>query len=378
MSPADPPIKQAHRARSPATREIVLTDSFAMYRGGVLEQTTIAFETWGTLNSDRSNAILLFTGLSPSAHAASSKADPQPGWWEFMIGHGLPIDTSRYFLICINSLGSCYGSTGPTATNPTTNEPYRCGFPALAVEDIATAGTALLDRLSIDTLYAVAGASLGGMSSLAFAVLFPDRYRRLISMCAATKASPFAIAIRSLQREVIRNDPDWLGGNYPPYHEPVEGMRLARKLGLISYRSASEWSLRFARDRVEEGADHGPFAIEFQIESYLEGNAKRFVGTFDANSYLYLSRAMDWFDLGDHKEKLIGLSQQSDNKRALIVGVETDLLFPLEQQREMAELLHDIGMRVSFEALPSLQGHDAFLVDKARFAPVVERFLAQE
>ncbi len=369
-------VKHAHRALSPATRLIRLPGPFRMFRGGTLSEVDIAFESWGEQNEAGDNTILLFTGLSPSAHATSSRDDAQPGWWEYMVGHGRPIDLDRYHVICVNSLGSCFGSTGPSSINPRTGEPYRLDFPELSVEDIAASAYAALKVLGIKHLHSVVGASLGGMTALAFALHYPEMFDNLISLCAAAKASPHAIAIRSLQREMIRKDPDWEGGNYPPYHEPVEGMRLARKLGLISYRSALEWDGRFARERVDdERQEPGPFGMEFQIESYLEANARKFVGSFDANSYLYLSRAMDWFDVADHKERLIALSKYAASRQALVVGVETDVLFPLHQQKEIAEMLAESGVAVTFEALSSVQGHDAFLVDKERFAPVIERFL---
>lgn len=360
-----------------ATRFVKLEGPLAMHRGGELPAAQIAYECWGELNGARDNAVLLFTGLSPSAHAASSPQDPTPGWWEFMIGPGKPLDSSRFFVICINSLGSCFGSTGPSSIDPRTGAPYRLAFPVLTVEDIAAAGRAVIRALRIPRLRAVVGASLGGMTALAYAVHYPDETDNLVSLCAAAKASPFAIGVRSLQREIIRSDPAWLDGNYPCDREPVMGMRLARKLGLISYRSAREWDERFGRDVIhEEEHRREPFASEFQIESYLEANAQKFVGSFDANSYLYLSRAMDWFDLEDHTERLIALSQQAAGKKALVVGVETDVLFPLHQQQAVASLLTESGLDVTFHALPSLQGHDAFLVDRERFVPVMSDFFA--
>ena len=370
-------ISTVHRALSPATRLLQLPAPFRMLRGGELPEVEIAFETWGELNARQDNAILLFTGLSPSAHATSSRENPEPGWWEYMVGHDKPIDTNRYFVICINSLGSCFGSTGPSSINPKNGDPYRLQFPELSVEDIARAGYEALRIMGINHLHSVVGASLGGMTALSYALHYPDSFDNLVSMCAAARAAPFAIAIRSLQRETIHNDPDWDNGNYPTYHEPVEGMRLARKLGLISYRSSVEWEHRFARDKVpEDSMERAAFGMEFQVESYLEANARKFAGTFDANSYLYLSRAMDLFDVGDHEERLIALSRHATNKRALIVGVETDVLFPVHQQREIASMLEKSGMDVTFRALESIQGHDAFLVDKERFAPVVEEFFA--
>ncbi len=370
------PIRQAEEtSQQSATRHVKLEGPLAMHRGGELPEAMIAYECWGELNEARDNAVLLFTGLSPSAHAASSPADPTPGWWEFMIGPGKPLDTGRFFVICVNSLGSCFGSTGPASVDPRSGQPYRLDFPALTVEDIAAAGRGVVRALEIQRVRAVVGASLGGMTALAYAVHYPEETDNVVSLCSAAKATPFAIGVRSLQREIIRSDPAWMEGNYPADKEPVLGMRLARKLGLISYRSASEWDERFGRDVMhDESSRSNPFAPEFQIEGYLEANAQKFVGSFDANSYLYLSRAMDWFDLEDHTERLIALSEQAAGKKALVVGVETDVLFPLHQQQTVASLLTESGLDVTFHALPSLQGHDAFLVDRERFVPVIAEF----
>jgi homoserine O-acetyltransferase len=368
-----------HQQQNPlsATQYVVINTPVKMRRGGELAEVKIAYETWGELNSARDNAVLLFTGLSPSAHAASSKADPSNGWWEFMLGPDKPIDTNRLFVICVNSLGSCFGSTGPSSIDPRTGQMYRLSFPELCVEDIAAAGRAVVRALDIPKLKAVIGASLGGMTALAYMVHYPTETEHLVSICSAAKAAPFAIAIRSLQREIIRNDPIWMNGDYALDKEPTEGMRLARKLGMISYRSPEEWDERFGRDMLSKKDQYQPFEAEFQIENYLETSAQRFVGTFDANSYLYLSRAMDWFDLAEHNERLIALSEVSPGKKALVIGVETDMLFPLHQQRCVADLMTESGLDVSFVELPSLQGHDAFLVDRAHFNPVVDKFFKQ-
>jgi len=355
---------------------VKLSGPLAMYRGGVLPEAQIAYECWGELNAARDNTVLLFTGLSPSAHAASSPQDPSPGWWEFMLGPGKPLDSERFHIICVNSLGSCFGSTGPSSPNPQSGQPYRLDFPELTVEDIAAAGRAVIRALDIPRVKAVVGASLGGMTALAYAVHYPEETDNLVTLCSAAKATPYAIAVRSLQREIIRNDPAWMNGNYPAEREPVEGMRLARKLGLTSYRSALEWDERFGRDAISGAGRGEPFAPEFQIESYLEANAQKFAGSFDANSYLYLSRAMDWFDLEDHTERLIALAECAAGKRALVVGVGTDVLFPLHQQQGVASLLTESGLDVTFHALPSLQGHDAFLVDRENFVPVMADFFS--
>ncbi|MEN8170698.1 MAG: homoserine O-acetyltransferase [Pseudomonadota bacterium] len=356
-----------------ACRTINLPGPLKMHRGGELPEVHITYECWGELSAEKDNAVLVFTGLSPTAHAASSPRDTTPGWWEYMIGPGKPLDTNHYHVICVNSLGSCFGSSGPSSVDPRTGKQYRLSFPDLSIEDIAAAGHAVIQALNIPCVRAVVGCSLGGMTALSYAVHYPEETHNVVVVSGAAKATPHAIGIRSLQREIIRNDPDWMGGNYPADKEPVEGMRLARKLGLISYRSADEWDERFGRDMIN-AQERKPFGAQFQIESYLEANAQKFVGSFDANSYLYLSRAMDWFDLGDHQERLIALCQFSAGKKALVIGVETDTLFPIHQQQSVAAMLTESGLDVSYHALPSLQGHDAFLVDKECFAPLIEEF----
>ncbi|MGA7801558.1 MAG: homoserine O-acetyltransferase [Gammaproteobacteria bacterium] len=356
---------------------VPLPEVFSMYRGGELHQARIAYETWGRLNPQRDNAVLLFTGLSPTAHAASNPSDPSPGWWEYMIGPGRPIDTDRYYVICVNSLGSCFGSTGPASPDPRTGERYGLDFPELAVEDIARAGHQVIEALGLERLHAVMGASLGGMSALAYGVLYGERVAQLVVLCSAPRATPFAIAMRSLQREIIRSDPAWKGGRYGPSEQPLEGMRMARKLGLMSYRSAAEWEQRFARERVAaESGSPEPFGVEFQVESYLDANARRFVGHFDANCYLYLSRAMDWFDLAEHGGSLDSALQRIGAARCLVVGVESDFLFPLHQQQDLAARLRRLGHNVEFAVLASIQGHDSFLVDQERFAAVIGDFFA--
>jgi|HigsolmetaAR203D_1030402.scaffolds.fasta_scaffold12523_2 homoserine O-acetyltransferase len=360
-----------------AARKILKLDRpFEMRRGGALHDVEIAYETWGDLAFCRDNAILIFTGLSPSAHAASSTEDPSPGWWEDMIGPGRPIDTRRYFVICVNSLGSPFGSTSPASINPATGRPYRLTFPVLTVEDIARAGYEVATALGVKQLAAVIGPSLGGMTVLAYCALFPEAARTMISISASARSSPFAIALRSLQREMIRRDPLWKDGNYEPDAMPVSGMRLARKLGMITYRSAKEWAVRFGRERANVERKPGdPFGIDFEVEAYLENHAVKFTGQFDPNCYLYLSRAMDLFDLADHGGSVAEALKRFKVERALVIGVETDLLFPIEQQEELAEGLSAGGRDVTFARLPSLQGHDSFLVDMDRFRPVIGDFL---
>jgi homoserine O-acetyltransferase len=370
----------------PATRYANLPDRFAMKRGGVLRGGRIAYETWGRPDADGGNALLLLTGLSPDAHAASSEANPAPGWWEAMLGPGKAIDTDRWYVVCMNTLGSCKGSTGPASTDPASGRPYRLSFPELSIEDAADAAFHLLQALGIERVACVVGNSMGGMAALAFLQRHPGIARAHVNISGAAHALPFSIAIRSLQREAIRLDPAWNNGDYDDSSYPESGMRMARKLGVITYRSALEWDGRFGRVRLDPDRrlDDDPFGLEFEVESYLEGHARRFVRNFDPNCYLYLSRSMDWFDLAEHAggtrtdqggDVLQALSRIRVDK-ALAIGVATDILFPLQQQEQVAEGLRAGGADASFLPLPSPQGHDAFLVDFARFDPAVRTFLA--
>lgn len=354
-------------------RYLTVDGRFPMLHGDI-ESPTIAYETWGELSANRDNAVLLFTGLSPSAHAASSPADPSSGWWEDMIGADKPIDTSRYFVVCVNSLGSCFGSTGPASDDPATGRPYRLDFPVLALEDVAQAGQAVVEALGIERLYAVVGASMGGMTALAYALAHAEYTDGVLLISSAARCLPFAIALRSLQRELIRTDPAWRDGDYPFEEPPISGMRLARKLGMITYRSAAEWAGRFGRERATDDVYHARFGIDFEVESYLEAHANKFIGAFDANCYLYLSRAMDLFDVADHGGSVAAGLARVRAKRALVIGVESDFLFPPHQQQELAEGLRQGVKDVEYKLLASIQGHDSFLVDMDRFRPAVASF----
>jgi homoserine O-acetyltransferase/O-succinyltransferase len=349
-----------------------------MRNGGVLPAVDIACETWGGLSRAKDNAVLILTGLSPGAHARSSAEDPTPGWWEEMIGPGQAIDTNRFHVVCVNSLGSCHGSTGPASIDPRTGERYRLRFPVLTIEDIATAAHDALEQMGLRRLRAVVGPSLGGMTALAYAIQFPEDVRDLVTISSATRATPFAIAIRSLQRECIRSDPGWRGGEYAPEQPPETGLRLARKLGLLTYRSALEWRERFGRERIADAGPTQMFGPEFEIEAYLEMHAQKFARSFDANCYLYLSRAMDLFDVAEHGGSVEAGLGRIRADRTLVIGVETDFLFPIDQQEEIARILAAAGRRVSLVRLPSIQGHDSFLVDMERFCPVIGEFLRQD
>ena len=347
---------------------------FKMFKGSILNNVEIAYETWGELSVNNDNAVLLFTGLSPSSHAASSDINSSEGWWEYMIGPNKPIDTNKYYVICVNSLGSCFGSTSPASLNTATGKIYGLDFPELSIEDIAKSGHAVLQTLGIDHAHTVMGPSMGGMTALAYALLFPNSLSNLIVISAAARALPFTISIRSLQRELIRSDPLWNNGVYGKNSAPLNGMKLARKLGLMSYRAANEWRERFNRARLPKSDNKKMFDIEFEVENYLNHNAEKFVSMFDPNCYLYLSRAMDLFDVAEHGGTVNAGLAKIHTKKNLIIGVESDILFPIDQQQELANGFSKAKKNFQFEKLNSIQGHDSFLVDTESFSKVIYNF----
>ncbi|HVT62953.1 MAG TPA: homoserine O-acetyltransferase [Legionellaceae bacterium] len=362
-----------------ATRFVQLPLEFVMKNGGVLHGARIAYETFGQLNVARNNVILILTGLSPDAHATANEEDASPGWWKKMLGPGMPIDTNHWYVICINSLGSCKGSTGPASLNPSTGQPYRLEFPDLAIEDIADAAAFTVRALGFEHLACVIGLSMGGMSALSFIARHPGLARNHINICGAAQALPFSIALRSLQREAIRFDPNWNHGQYNEEKYPQNGMITARKIGMLTYRSAIEWNSRFARTSSDSDTrkDKKMFVHEFEVENYLTHHAQRFLNCFDPNAYLYLSRSIDLFDLGESYDGSVDKAlSQLYLENALVIGVKTDLLFPIQQQQQIAQGLSSSGTNVRFHALESLEGHDAFLVDINRFGPPITDFLS--
>ena len=378
---SDNKVVELFRHANVSAKLVEVTDSFEMKRGGQLSNLHIAYETWGELNKDQSNVIVIFTGLSANSHVTSSQSDQTPGWWETMVGEGKAIDTGKYHVICINTLGSCFGSTSPVSINKKTSQPYRLTFPELTVEDMANASRLLLKKIGINKIHLLIGPSLGGMKALAFSILHNTVVDNMILISTATQALPFAIALRSLQREVIRKDPLWSNGFYSYEKPPLNGVRIARKIGMTSYRSANEWVQRFGRKKsVANKINQNTFGIEntsfeFEIESYLEHQAVKFQNIFDANCYLYLSRAMDWFDVANlGKSSLDAFSKINVNK-ALILGVDTDVLFPSQQQKEIAENLSLSNVKVEYKELNCIQGHDSFLVDTGSFAKEINTFI---
>jgi homoserine O-acetyltransferase len=357
-----------------ATFFLQVEEPFRFASGGQISRVDVAYETWGELNPDHSNAVLILTGLSPSAHAASSEKNPQDGWWEPMIGPGKPIDTDKNFVICVNSLGSCKGSTGPASVNPRTGKQYRLSFPDLRIQDIASTAQMVLQSLEIEQLRTLVGPSMGGMSCFALMKQVPDITRHFLAISTAARAEPYAIAIRSLQREMIVRDPNWNDGAYTNKKWPETGMRLARKLGMISYRSEPEWRQRFGRE-LQDRYNERLFGMHFSVESYLESAARKFIRNFDPCCYLYLSRAIDWYDISEGSESMEAAFATIQLESARVIGVDTDTLWPPHQQQEICKMFSANGVPCHLEMLASIQGHDSFLVDYKRFNPAVGNYL---
>jgi homoserine O-acetyltransferase len=415
-----------------ATQTFHCADPLLLDWGGVLPSFDIAYESWGSLNADKSNVILLHTGLSASSHAHSTPSNPQPGWWEKFIGPGGALDTDKFFVICTNVIGGCYGSTGPGSIDPADGKHYATRFPVLTMEDMVRAQFRLLDSLGVSKLYASVGSSMGGMQSLAAGVLFPERVGRIVSISGCARSHPYSIAMRHTQRQVLMMDPNWSRGFYYGRVPPHAGMKLAREIATITYRSGPEWEQRFGRRRADP-AKPPALCPDFLIETYLDHAGEKFCLTYDANSLLYVSKAMDLFDLGlsnqraaqvrreealkdgatsvrgdaacnltlperpyqeqpeqtqEHgqetsasgipKDLIEGLAPLKKHP-TLVMGVASDILFPAWQQREVADALRLGGnsqvKHVELDETQSLFGHDTFLLDLENIGGNLKEFL---
>ncbi|RHZ83472.1 hypothetical protein Glove_92g40 [Diversispora epigaea] len=404
--------------------------------GGYLPKFDIAYETWGELNEKKDNAILIHTGLSGSSHAKSHANNVDPGWWEQFIGPGLSIDTNKFFVICTNVIGGCYGSTGPSGIDPSDGERYATRFPIITIFDMVRAQFLLLDNLGINKLYASVGSSMGGMQSLAAAHLYPERVSQVVSISACARSHPYSIALRHTQRQVLMSDPNWNKGFYYNSIIPHVGMKLAREIATISYRSGPEWEQRFGRKRAN--ADQDPaLCPDFLIETYLDHQGERFCLQYDPNSLLYISKAMDLFDMSLSTLEIINQKRKVNTERlqkygiggltndqscyipsnnaaasqspssqpkrknmsslisknvedrndlvqgmskiqvpALVLGVQSDILFPFWQQKEIAECLREGGNDdVTYYELDSMYGHDTFLIDLTNVGSAVKGHL---
>ena len=337
--------------------------------GGELSPLTLRYATYGELNARRDNAVLVCHALSGSARVAD--------WWPELFGTGRPFDTSRYCIIGVNVIGSCYGSTGPTSINPRTGEPYGGDFPLVTIGDMVRAQSILLARLGVERLYAVVGGSIGGMQALRWAVDFPNRVER----CVAVGAAPLpalGLALNHLQRQAIINDPLWRGGHYTETAPPREGLALARSIAMCSYKSAELFDERFARNPDRAGEDPGRSLGErFDVAGYLDHQGRTFTRRFDANSYLILSKAMDTFDLArGYASEESALRRIA--ARVLLVGITSDWLFPEGEVRALARRMSSAGVQCRYEELVSSHGHDGFLADADVLAPLLCDALSEQ
>ncbi|KAI0306822.1 Alpha/Beta hydrolase protein [Multifurca ochricompacta] len=384
-----------------------------------LPEFDIAYETWGTLSPARDNVILLHTGLSASSHAASTPENSAPGWWEKFIGPGRALDTRQFFVICTNVLGGCYGTTGPSSIDPATSKPYATTFPVISIFDMVRAQFALLDHLGIVKLYASVGSSMGAMQSLAAGWMFPERIGKVVSISGTARSSPSSIAMRFAQRSVLMADPNWNEGFYYEGLPPHTGLKLARQIATITYRSGPEWDIRFGRQvrplsssETTEKQHTPPCALIFSLRRTLTTRrGEQFCLKYDANSLIYISKAMDLFDMTEPSLVALGLSPaiptppptvSSSPTRAhpppanpaphlpelaaglrplantpiLVLGVQSDILFPVDQQRELADALRMAGnSRVSYYELGGVWGHDTFLLDEQNVGGAIRGFL---
>jgi homoserine O-acetyltransferase len=337
-------------------------EGFHFEQGGSIPRLELVFETYGELNGARDNAILVHHALSTNSHLAATAQNPDPGWWNDMVGPGACMDTDHYFVICINNLGSCFGSSGPASINPNTGEPYRGDFPRVTIKDMVRSQKNLIDSLAIERLYAVVGNSMGAMLSLTWLSLFPDGAENLVSVSSCAQSYPANNANRYLQRDMIQLDPDWRKGNYENSAE-LEGFRAARRMGLLTYRNWAELNERFVNKTGKESIDH-----------YLAYNADKFVKRFDCNSYLCLIDAMNTFNLADEQGSLVS-ALSPIRARVLVVSVDSDILFTPCQQRDLYEALNQAGVEVSFLEHHSTYGHDAFLIETGAFGEYIRDFI---
>lgn len=370
--PAPPLLSRRQYARVASPEDPLVLES-----GRSLKAVTLCYEVFGRLSPAGDNAILVCHALTGDSHVAGRYRpdDPKPGWWDDAVGPGKALDTDRYCVICANVIGGCQGSTGPSSANPDTGRPYGLDFPIITPRDMVRAQARLLDQLGVRRLVAVIGGSLGAMQALEWAATYPDRMRGVIPIGGAGRFHPQGIAFNEVQRQAILNDPDFRGGQYYGTPGPVRGLATARMLGMITYRSDESMWTQFGREVRGEGSplERG-FEVAFQVESYLHHQGRRLVERFDANSYLYLTRAMDLMDLGRGRgsyEAAHGLIRA----KVLAVGIRSDLLFPPYLQQETVALVREAGGQAEYLEMDSPWGHDAFLVDFHLIAEPVRRFL---
>jgi homoserine O-acetyltransferase/O-succinyltransferase len=340
--------------------------------GKALGPITLAYETYGELNAEKNNAILALHALSGDAHAAGfHEGEESPGWWDDMIGPGKALDTNKYFVICSNVIGGCKGSTGPSSINPQTGKPYGLDFPMITIADMVNAQRHLVDHLGIEKLLGVVGGSMGGMQVLQWVASYPERVRSAIPIATAMKHSPQQIAFDEVVRQAIMADPSWRRGNYYEHGQPKKGLAIARMIGHITFMSDQSMEEKFSR-RLRNGTYSFEFAEDFEVEGYLRHRGDNFVKRFDANSYLYITKAMDYFDLSGGRLNLEG---KEDALRFLVISFKSDWLYPSSQAQEIARELKAKLADATYCELPSTYGHDAFLLEVEEQTTLIKHFL---
>ncbi len=346
--------------------------------GRQLSPVTIAYETYGTLNPGGDNAILIFHALSGDAHVAGYHAedDRKPGWWDIMVGPGKPFDTTRYYVVCANVIGGCKGSTGPASTNPETGRPYGLDFPMVTVGDMVKAQKRLVDHLGIQRLLAVVGGSMGGMLALDWSVRYPGHAASVLAIATTARLSAQGIAFNEVGRQAIMADPNWVNGDYYGHALPRAGLAIARMVGHITYLSDEQMHVKFGRRLQDREALEYDFRTQFQVESYLKYQGTSFVNRFDANSYLYITKAIDYFDLANGHHSLVEAFRAVQSE-FLVLSFTSDWLFPTAQAREIVRATQANGIQTTFLEIPSPYGHDSFLLPNAEQEEAVTGFLAK-
>lgn len=353
-------------------------EEMTLESGQKLGPITLAYETYGTLDREARNAVLVFHALSGNSHVAGcyTESDEKPGWWDNMVGPGKGIDTDRYFVICSNIIGSCYGSTGPASRNPRTGKPYGLSFPLFTIADIVRAQKRLLDHLGIRRLLCLVGGSIGGMQALEWAVDYPEMVFAAIPIASTAKRSALSIGLSEAQRQAIMADPNWRNGDYYGQDPPSKGLALARIIGHITYLSEGSMERKFGRKLRENAAFKFDFSPDFQVESYLHHQGQKFVERFDANSYLYITKASDYFDLGEQRgEGSLVQAFSRTRARFLVISFSSDWLYPTSQSKEMVSAMKKAGRDVSFCEIQVDFGHDSFLLAHEQLTRLVSGFL---
>jgi homoserine O-acetyltransferase len=337
----------------------------------------IAYQTYGALNAKKTNAILVCHALTGDQHVANPHpVTGKPGWWQTLVGSGKPLDTDRYFIICSNVLGSCMGSTGPASTNPATGKVWGLDFPVITIPDMVRAQAMLIDRLGIDSLLGVVGGSMGGMQALQWSVAYPKRVFSALAIACSTRHSAQNIAFHELGRQAVMADPEWHGGRYfEDGAYPNRGLGVARMAAHITYLSDAALHRKFGRRMQDRDLPTFSFDADFQVESYLRYQGSSFVERFDANSYLYLTRAMDYFDIAADHNGVLAQAFRGTQTRFCVVSFTSDWLFPTTESRATVHALNAGGARVSFAEIETDRGHDAFLLDVPEFIEISRAFL---